>query len=388
MRRSLILIPFALLLVCSLFVAGCRKKPEVAEAPPKPKGPPKVSEDVLAKSKPNEAGAVMVIMYHRILADEKESDLNRRPETFLKDLETLHAKGYYPVNALDLVHNTMEVPAGKTPVVLTFDDALPSQFEVVIKNGKPTIAPNCAVGIMETFSKKNPDWPMRATFFVLPKEGRNAETFGQAEYVADKLKYLADKGYEIANHTSTHTSLRGMDPKKIEWELATAFKDITSIESRAAMKTLALPYGKIPRKKEAPARKALMSGTSGGVTYQHDAVFLAAYRPVLAPLTKQDKKFTEGGSFSTFDPEELERVTPNATQANVPGTLEYWLKYFDKSPTLRYISDGDPVVAAIPAAQKSMVDEARAKAQGKVLQFYGGGGGKDGKGGGGDLSVG
>nr|AUN36272.1 polysaccharide deacetylase [uncultured bacterium] len=112
----------------------------------------------------------MVIMYHRILPDEKDNDLNRRPETFRKDLETLRAKNYYPVNAIDLAENKMDVPAGKTPVVITFDDALPSQFRVVDKNGESKIDPNCAVGIMENFSKKFPDWPMRATFFVCPRK--------------------------------------------------------------------------------------------------------------------------------------------------------------------------------------------------------------------------
>jgi peptidoglycan/xylan/chitin deacetylase (PgdA/CDA1 family) len=383
MRRSLSLSLLAFPLLASVIVSGCRKK-EVAEAPPKPKGPPKVAAEVLSKVRPNEAGAIMVIMYHRFLADEPDNDLNRRPETFRKDLETLHAKGYYPVNAGDLVKNTMGVPAGKTPVVITFDDALPSQFKVVLKNGKPSIDPNCAAGIMETFSKQNKDWPMRATFFVLPKEGRNTEPFGQSEYVADKFSYLTQKGYEIANHTSTHDNLRGKSAKDVQWELATAVKDIKAISDKATMEILALPYGKLPR--DAAAQKALISGENGGTSYENKAVFLAAWRPVLSPLTKDDDKLTQGGSLCAFDPYRLERVKPDARNATSPGTLEYWLKYFEKNPSLRYISDGDMTVAAIPASHKTSVDEARAKAQGKILQFYGAGEG--GKSSGGDLSVG
>jgi len=370
MRRFL---PFVALLF--LFVSGCNRNRQ-AEAPPKPKGPPKVGSAVLQKSKPNEAGAVMVIMYHRILADEKDTDLNRRPETFRRDLETLRTKNYYPVTALELAENTMDVPAGKTPVVITFDDALPSQFRVIQKNGASKIDPNCAVGIMENFSKKFPDWPMKATFFVLPKEGRNAEPFGQAEFVADKFEYLTSKekgkGYEVANHTSTHSSLRGMSVKKIQWELATAKKGIAQINAKAGMQTLALPYGKMPR--DEAAKKALISGSDGNSGYAHKAVFLAAWRPVMSPLSKADKKFAQGGSFCLFNASELERVTPDARNATSPGTLEYWLSYFDKNPTLRYVSDGDLKVAAVPVALKNSVDEARAKAQGKVLQFYGAGG--------------
>lgn len=378
MRR--LLSPLAIPL---LFIAGCNRSPQVAEAP-KPAGPPRVSEEVLQKHKPNEAGAIMVIMYHRFLADEKETDLNRRPETFRKDLETLRAKNYYPVNAGDLAANTMDVPAGKTPVVLTFDDALPSQFRVIQRDGEAKIDPNCAVGILENFNKKHPDWPMKATFFVLPKEGRNSDPFGQMEFVADKFDYLTSKGYEVANHSSTHASFRTLSTDKIQWELATAAKGIKSINEKSAMKVLALPYGKLPRNEA--GRKALLSGSSNGTSYEHKAVFLAAWRPVLSPLTKNDKKFAQGGSMCLFNPTSLERVTPDARNAKTPGTLEYWIAYFDKAPNLRYISDGDNQVAAIPASLKESVDESRAKAQGKVLQFYGGG--SDGKKSGGGLSVG
>lgn len=365
-------------------LAGCSKK-QVAKAPPKPAGPPKVSAEVLQKNKPNEAGAVMVIMYHRFIAGEKESDLNRHPETFKKDLETLHAKNYYPVNALELATNTMNVPAGKTPVVLTFDDALPTQFRVIEKNGESKIDPNCAVGIMENFSKKNPDWPLKATFFVLPKEGRNAEPFGQAESIAEKFEYLVNHGYEVANHTSTHSSLRGMDVKKIEWELATAHKDIKTINAGAAMETLALPYGKMPRKED--AKNALLSGSDGGTSYEHKAVFLAAWRPVMSPITKAEKKFSEAGALALFETAGLERITPDARHPKSPGTLEYWLAYFDKNPNLRYVSDGVAEVAAVPDSLKNSVDESRAKAQGKIVQFYGGSSGGGGKKSGGGLSV-
>ncbi len=378
--------PAVFLAALPLFsLVGCGKK-EVAKAPPKPTGPPTVGAEVLQKSKPNEAGAVMVIMYHRFIADEKESDLNRRPETFKKDLETLRAKNYYPVNAIDLVNNKMDIPAGKTPVVITFDDALPTQFRVIEKNGEAKIDPNCAVGIMENFSKKHPDWPMKATFFVLPKEGRNAEPFGQSETIADKFEYLVKKGYEVANHTSTHSSLRGMDVKKIQWELATAHKDIKAINDGVGMETLALPYGKMPRNEA--AKKALLSGSDGGTSYEHKAVFLAAWRTVMSPISKADKKFTEGGSIALFETAGLERVTPDARNAKSPGTLEYWISYFDKNPNIRYVSDGVAEVAAVPGSLKNSVDESRAKAQGKALQFYGGGStGSDGKKTGGGLSV-
>ncbi len=354
-----------------LFVSGCKKEAPVAQAPKPTPTPDRVSQSDIEKFKPNEAGAIMTVMYHRVEAKEADADLNRQPDTFRRDLEQLHAKGYYPVTALEMVTNDMKVPAGKTPVVLTFDDALPSQFNIIQgSDGKPHIDPNCAVGIMESFNKKYPDWPTKATFFVLPKEGSNGEPFGQAESVADKFAYLASKGYEIANHTSTHSNLRSFDGKKLQWELATANKDIKQISPDATMKTFALPYGKLPRDKE--ARKYLQSGKEGDISYLHKAVFLAAWRPNLSPVTRADKKWTQGGQFAVFDRYELERVKPDTKQAKQPGTLEYWMAFFDRDKSARYISDGNDHIVTVPINMKDAVEESRIRAQGKTLQVYGG----------------
>jgi hypothetical protein len=178
--------------------------------------------------------------------------------------------------------------------------------------------------------------------------------------------------------------MRGMNAEKVQWELATAHRDIKAIDAKAGMETLALPYGKLPR--DDAARKVLLSGSNGGTSYNHKAVFLAAWRPVLSPVTKAEKKVAQGGSLCLFNPAELERIKPDARNTSSPGTLEYWLKWFDKNPSERYISDGEAKIAAVPAAQKSIVDEARARAQGVALQFYGGGNGGTKSGGG--LSVG
>ena len=353
-----------------LMLAGCNRNQEPV-APPKPAPPTKISQADLAKHKPNEAGAVMVLMYHRIDADEADNDLNRKPDTFRKDLETLYNKGYRPVTALEFVENRMDIPAGKTPVVITFDDALPTQFHIKTgANGKAVIDRDCAVGIMQKFHEKHPDWATKATFFVLPKEGRNSDPFGQAETVGDKFSFLAKNGYEIANHSATHANMRGMSAGQVRRELATARRSVQQINPEAAMQTLALPYGKLPR--DNGARLALMSGTDGGSSYANKGVFMAAWRPNLSPITRRDKTLSEGGKVCVFDPARLERVTPNARKPNEPGTFEYWLKYFDANPSLRYISDGSANIVAVPASRKNAVDAARIQGQGKILHIYGG----------------
>jgi peptidoglycan/xylan/chitin deacetylase (PgdA/CDA1 family) len=364
-------------------VAGCNRKQEVV-APPKAAPPTRISDADLTKHKPNEAGAVMVLMYHRIDADEPDNDLNRRPDTFRKDLETLYKKGYRPVTALEFVENRMDVPAGKTPVVITFDDALPTQFRIKTSaDGKPVIDRDCAVGIMQKFHEKHPDWATKATFFVLPKEGRNTHPFGQAETVSDKFSFLAKKGYEIANHTSTHANMRGMSAGEVRKELATAVRSIKEIVPDAQMQTLALPYGKLPRRAE--AQQALLGGADGGTNYANKAVFQAAWRPNFSPITR--KNTDEGGRLTPFDSARLERIKADARYPNTPGVLEYWLKWFEKNPGLRYISDGNLDIVAVPAARKNSVDAARVSAQGKILHIYGGDAAESGKSGGSSLSV-
>ena len=357
--------------VLAFAVSGCNGPSATPlEIKAKPTAPPRIGEGDLQKYKPNEAGAVMVLMYHRIEPKEKENDLNRRPDTFRKDLATLYAKGYRPVTALEFVENRMDVPAGKTPVVLTFDDALPTQFRIKAgADGQSVIDRDCAVGIMQKFHDQHPDWATKATFFVLPKEGRNANPFGQAESVNEKFSFLLKNGYEIGNHTSTHSNMRGMNADKVQWELATARRDIKAIAPDATMRVFALPYGKLPRADA--ARQVLLSGANGGETYAHKAVFLAAWRPVLSPITRNDAKLA-AQSHCVFNAARLERITPDARKPKQAGTMEYWIKYFDENPSERYISDGNMQIVSVPASAKAIVNESKIRAQGRIFQAYGG----------------
>ena len=391
-KTHLCALPFLALSLVAL--TGCNRKPASTTADiAKPPAKPKVAEVDLRAYKPNEAGTIMIVMYHRF--DKKypsnDRNLNRRPEDFQKDLENLYQRKYYPVNVSDIVEGKLDVPAGKTPIALTFDDSWDTQFKLIAgTDGQPHIDPECAVGIMEKFHKAHADWPMKGTFFVLPQEGRNGPTFYQSDSVDQKLGYLIKSGYEVANHTATHSSLRGKSADKVQWEIATAIKDIRAIDKTAPMQILALPYGQLPGK---GVQKYLSEGESGGVRYKNNAVLLAAWRPIMSPYTQNNKKVTDRGRFAAFNPLRLERIKPDPTQAAVPGTFEYWLAYYDLNPGRRYISDGNPKVVSVPKAFQSQVDPAAVQRMGLTLQIYSLDAGKPGLGGaagtptGGGLSV-
>ncbi|QNE22693.1 hypothetical protein F1D05_38355 [Kribbella qitaiheensis] len=77
-------------------------------------------------------------------------DLRHDPAFFRDELERLYRENYHPIRAIDLVRRELSsVPAGETPVVLTFDDSTPRQvaFDAA---GRVTRDCDCALGILQT----------------------------------------------------------------------------------------------------------------------------------------------------------------------------------------------------------------------------------------------
>lgn len=360
------------LLVSFLAIAGsgCRKGEPVREAKPQPPPPPpkptSVSDAILNEFVPNEAGAVMVIMYHRIEAKRPNNEMNRTPDQFRKDLKDLYDRGFLPVTLREYAENRIDLPAGKSPVVLTFDDAYRSQFSYLDPAGSE-IDPDCAVGIMEAFSREHPDFKPRGTFFVL-QGGSNPPAFGQLGLVGQKFAHLVEIGSEIGCHTLSHANFRRLSAQGVAKEIAGGIKAIQAELPDAQVTSLAIPYGNIPR--DPAARKACVNGTADGFTYHMSAVALAAWRPTMATIGKVGKIGPFAGQFASGDPAAIERVLPDPRQATKAGTLEYYLKYFDQNPGLRYVSDGLDTVIAVPQSMASLVDEAKVKALDRKLQLY------------------
>src|SRR5690606_6061801 len=148
---------------------------------------------------------------------------------------------FYPVSVLDLANGNLDIPAGKTPFALTFDDSSAGQFRFIEKNGKTEIDPNCAVGIMENFKKKHPDFPLTASFYVLPAIKPDLRLFAQPEFKKEKLEWLINNGYEIGNHGWYHVALNKLDDEGVQKHLAMFVKEIREFIPAYEVKTLALP---------------------------------------------------------------------------------------------------------------------------------------------------
>ena len=332
MKRSMI--GFVAVMVFGLAFYFVLPKCQAQKVPISPKGNPAGAVAPIAGSKtgtvptvlkPNELGKVMILEYH--LIGQPEAEWRRTPENFRKDLKLLYDNGYYPVPLRDYVHGTMKVPAGKTPFVLTLDDSSQGQFRYLKKGNDLVIDPDCALGIMEQFKKDHKDFPLTATFFVLPQIPKGLRLFGQEEYIAPKMKYLAQQGYEIGNHSYWHQNLGKVDEQGVQKQLALAVKEIQSYLPGYPVRSLALPLG-VHAKNRALER----DGEFEGVRYHHDAVLLVGSGPAPSP-------YAEG-----FNPYLLERVQAGDT----PWGPSAYVKMFNKEPALRYVSDGDPARVAVP----------------------------------------
>jgi peptidoglycan/xylan/chitin deacetylase (PgdA/CDA1 family) len=281
---------------------------------------------------PNELGRVMILEYHKI--DEPEERWTRTPENFRRDLETLYARGYRLQSLTALLEGRITVPAGTTPVVLTFDDSSPGQFRYLGGNGTLQIDPRSGVGILEAFLREKPDFGRAGTFYVLPGASKPNRLFNQPEHEGRKLRWLVEQGYEIGNHTLWHANLGKYDEATVRAQLAEAQVWVQRHVPDYRLRTLALPHGVYPR----DVGWAL-SGTAKGTTYRHEAILMVAGGAAPSPYAK------------AFDPARLQRI-----QA-VEQDLRYWLQHFERNPGDRFVSDGNPGIVTIPAARKDRLRE-------------------------------
>lgn len=274
---------------------------------------------------PNELGRVMILEYH--LIGYPEAQWRRTPENFRKDLEMLYENNYYPIPLQDLVSGNIKTPAGKTPFVITFDDSSLGQFRYLTKGGRLEIDPQSGVGVMEQFKKEHPDFPLTATFYVLPGTGKNQRLFGQEEYIKEKLDFLVQNGYEIGNHSYWHENLGKVDDIAVQKQLALAVKEIQSFLPGYQVRSFALPFGIHPQN-----RSLARQGEYKGIKYQHNSVMLVGSGPVPSPYSAE------------FNTNKMERIQAGDTPWGPKSIVER----YRKNPSLRFISDGDPIKVTIP----------------------------------------
>jgi peptidoglycan/xylan/chitin deacetylase (PgdA/CDA1 family) len=316
-------------------------------APPRPAPPaPRRTASPVAPLPPNELGRIPIVEWHQVGDTDGSYKVSRA--RFLAELTALHARGYVPIALDDLLTGRIDLPAGTSPVLFTFDDSSPSQFRYRQRNGQLVIDSTSALGILEGFLAQHPDWAPRALFCLLPAADAGHAFFGdkgidgqQTAWRFPKLRHLVARGYELCNHTLWHARLDKASPALVREQLARGVMAIDSAVPGYRVRALALPYGLWPKDRAlavagewTPPPRRGATAPRAPVRYRHEAVFLVAGGPARSPHDP------------AFDPLALPRV-PLQGGTSLTRTLDA----LDRpGPHSRYVSDGNPATVARPAA--------------------------------------
>jgi peptidoglycan/xylan/chitin deacetylase (PgdA/CDA1 family) len=292
--------------------------PVVTVVPPPPVGKIQmITRAAAARLHANELGAVPVLMFHQVVPAAK-GRLDVSIAAYRAELSGLYRSGYRTVTVSDLVNHTIDVPAGKSPMVLTFDDSSPSQYREL--GGR--MDPATAIGQLFEIARRYGETRPVATMYV------NGRPFGNhPEY----LRSLARMGMELGDHTLSHANLRRLAPLQVQRELVQGQEVIRRAVPGYQVRTMALPYGFHPLN-----RLLDRHGGFGGSAYTFQAVVLTGSNPV--------RPYSRG-----FRPLELARIVPG------PGRFAsaFWEVRLRRT---RYVSDGDPLVLSFPKELRGDLD--------------------------------
>ena len=294
--------------------------------------------------KVNELGDVPIMMYHGIhnITDNEYTGGNidkdgyqRTKEAFIEDLEFYYNSGYRMIRLQDYVNGIIDVEAGLSPIILTFDDGLENNIKVtgLDENGDIIIDPNSAVGVLEDFKKKYPDFNVTATFFV------NGGLFQQSEYNEKILNWLVDNGYDIGNHSYSHADFTTISKEKAVQEIGSVYNLLDKYIPGKYVTIVALPFGS-PYDKDHSNFEAILNGIYNGNEYETESTLRVGWMPETSPFNLN------------FDKTFLKRVRAwddNGNDWDIKKSFEYL-------ENTRYISDGDKDTITVPQDQVEKVN--------------------------------
>jgi hypothetical protein len=286
---------------------------------------------------PNEMGRIMVLEYH-LITDHNGLYARERGQ-FRKDLETLYARGYRPVNMSDVLDKKLDLPKGISPVVFVFDDASPEQFRYIDNNGKLEIDPTSGIGIWLDFRKTHPDWANKAVFCLLNGAAAGHNFFGdrgvqgqKSQWRFQKVKWLADNGFELCDHTLWHAQLSKYPDAFVQEQIARNVLGIDSAVPGYTIRAMALPQGLWPKNRALASKGSWTDPKTGKtVNYSWPVVFEVDGGPMRSPY---DPAFNPGSTPRI-------QVIGDAIEKNM-SKLE--------AAGNAYISDGNPAIVARPVS--------------------------------------
>ena len=313
-------------------VAACGGKAATRTAPspsgstptqPSPSAPPSTPAPDPASVHANEIGVIPVLMHHRLVA-KVDSEYDMTPAYFAAELDRLHREGYYPVTMLQVARGDLgHVPAGRSPVVLTFDDSSTGQVHYT-SSGE--IAPDSAIGMLVDFAKSHPDFPAVASLYI----NKNPFALGDPHRVIGDLLRL---GFEVGNHTYDHVPLQ-LSPAKVQQQIGELAAMVSTASPGATTHTLALPLG------VEPSHPALVRrGSWRGTSYTNEAVLLVGANPAHSPYHRD------------WSADAVPRIRSSSYQGGKGEFLAtWWLDQIKHGALTRYVAAGNPGHVTVPKA--------------------------------------
>ncbi len=354
MKKILVALLILLLFGCSSSKEIKKQQKDAIEESPKEEKV--LTEEDYKNNNVDELGEVPIMMYHGI-HNKKNSETKytggnvdkdgyqRTSEAFANDLEFYYNSGYRMIRLTDYVDGNIDVELGKSPIILTFDDGLENAIKVtgVDSKGNIIIDPNSAVGILEDFKKKYPDYNVTATFFV------NGGIFQQEEYNEKILKWLIDNGYDIGNHTYTHVNFSQVDSNKSIEEVGKLYELLDKIIPEKYVNIVALPFGS-PYKLDHENMQYIFNTNYNGKEYITKSTLRVGWKSESSPFSQD------------FNPKFLKRIRAYDNDGK-EFDIEMNFKLLENN---RYISDGNKDTIVVPKTEEQLIKQTYGK---KIITY-------------------
>lgn len=304
---------------------------------------------------PNESGEIPVVMFHTLIeaySENTEKDFTTTFAEFEALLQTLYDSGFRLISMSDFIECNISVPAGTMPMVFTFDDGTPGQFNLIEENGELIVNPKSAAGILMDFNKKHPDFGLNAMFYV--NMDIENKTFEGAGTLKERFEILQAQGFELGNHTWGHVKYSEQEfnsADRVQESLGKNQEKAYEILPELKFYSLALPYGKLPTNKNLTT--FLEKGVYNNIEYENRSIMAVGANPTPPSINKK------------YNNQYVARIRAQGRVA-VDCDLTWWIPKMTQSRM--FISDGDPKTIVVPSAKAENVFEERLN--GKALITY------------------